>query len=189
MVRTLSQNWWLVVLRGVLAILFGVLTFVWPAITLLTLVVMFGVYAIVDGLIAVWTGLSRTKDSSRWWTFLLEGLISIGAGVIALFRPGLATLVFIYMIASWAVITGILEIVAAIRLRNEITNEWMLGLGGVVSIALGVLLFLQPLAGGLAIVWTVAAYAIIFGVLLVILGFRLRNWKAPSAREPLPSMR
>ena len=189
MVRTLSQNWWLVVLRGVLAILFGILTFIWPAITLLTLVVVFGVYAIVDGLIAVWTGLSRTKDSSRWWIFLLEGLISIGAGVIALFQPGLATLVLIYMIASWAVITGILEIVAAIRLRNELTNEWMLALGGLVSIALGVLLFLQPLAGGIAIIWTVAAYAIIFGILLVILGFRLRNWRAPNAREPLPSMR
>jgi uncharacterized membrane protein HdeD (DUF308 family) len=189
MVRTLSQNWWLVVLRGILAILFGVLAFVWPAITLLTLVVMFGVYAIVDGLVAAWTGLSRTKDSPRWWTFLLEGLISVGAGVIALLWPELATLVLIYMIASWAVITGILEIVAAIRLRNEITNEWILGLGGVVSIALGVLLFVQPLAGGLAIIWTVAAYAVIFGVLLVVLGFRLRNWKAPSAREPIPSMR
>jgi uncharacterized membrane protein HdeD (DUF308 family) len=189
MVRTLSQNWWLVVLRGVLAILFGVLAFVWPTITLLTLVVMFGVYAIVDGLVAAWTGLSRTKDSPRWWTFLLEGLISIGAGVIALIWPELATLVLIYMIASWAVITGILEIAAAVRLRNEITNEWVLGLGGVVSIALGVILFLQPLAGGLAIIWTVAAYAVIFGVLLVILGFRLRNWKASSAREPIPSMR
>ena len=189
MVRTLSQNWWLVVLRGALAILFGILTFVWPAITLLTLIVMFGVYAIVDGLVAAWTGLSRTKESTRWWTFLLEGLISIGAGVIALIWPGLATLVLIYMIASWAVITGILEIAAAIRLRNEISNEWVLGLGGLLSIALGVLLFLQPLAGGVAIIWTVAAYAVIFGVLLVTLGFRLRNWKAPSAPEPIPSMR
>ena len=189
MVRALSHHWWLVVLRGILAILFGILAFIWPAITLLTLVVMFGVYAIVDGLLAAWTGLSRTKDSPRWWTFLLEGLISIGAGVIALLWPGLATLVLIYMIASWAVITGILEIAAAIRLRNEISNEWILGLGGVVSIVLGVLLFLQPLAGGLAIIWTIAAYAVIFGVLLIILGFRLRNWKAPGAREALPSMR
>jgi uncharacterized membrane protein HdeD (DUF308 family) len=189
MVRSLSQNWWLVLLRGVLAILFGILAFVWPEITLLTLVVMFGVYAIVDGLVAVWTGLSRTKDSPRWWIFLVEGLISIGAGVIALIWPGLATLVLIYMIASWAVITGVLEIVAAIRLRNEITNEWMLGLGGLISIALGVLLFLQPLAGGLAIIWIIAAYAIIFGVLLVVLGFRLKNWKTPNTGEPIPSMR
>jgi uncharacterized membrane protein HdeD (DUF308 family) len=189
MVQSLSQNWWLVVLRGALAIVFGVLAFVWPEITILTLIVMFGVYAIVDGLVAAWTGLSRVKDSPRWWVFLLEGLISIGAGVIALIWPRLATLVLIYMIASWAVITGILEIVAAIRLRNEISNEWVLGLGGVISIALGVLLFLQPLAAGVAIIWTVAAYAVIFGVLLIILGFRLRNWKTPTAREPVASMR
>jgi uncharacterized membrane protein HdeD (DUF308 family) len=189
MVKSLSQNWWLVVLRGILAILFGLSAFVWPEITLLTLIVLFGVYAIVDGLVAVGTGLARTKESPRWWAFLLEGLIGIGAGVVALIWPGLATLVLIYMIAVWAVFTGILEIAAAIRLRHEITNEWVLGLGGVISIALGILLFVQPVAGSLAIVWTIAAYALIFGVLLVILGFRLRNWKAPDSREPIPSMR
>jgi len=189
MTGSLSQNWWLVVLRGVLAILFGVLAFVWPSITWLTLIVMFGVYAIIDGIIAIVSGLSRTKESARWWTFLVEGLLGIGAGIVALVWPGLTSLVLIYMIASWAIITGILEIAAAIRLRNEITNEWVLGLGGLVSIGLGVLLFFEPVAGGLAIIWTVAAYALIFGVLLVILGFRLRNWKAPENRGPIPSMR
>jgi uncharacterized membrane protein HdeD (DUF308 family) len=189
MVRSLSQNWWLLVLRGVLGILFGLAAFAWPGITLLTLIILFGVYAIVDGAVAVGTGLSHTKDSPRWWTFLVEGLLSIGAGVIALIWPGLTTLVLIYMIASWAVFTGILEIVAAIRLRHEITNEWMLALGGLISVALGVLLFFQPAAGSLAIVWTIAAYAVIFGILLVILGFRLRNWRAPEPREPIPSMR
>lgn len=189
MVQSLSQNWWLLVLRGVLGILFGLAAFVWPGITLLTLIVMFGVYAIVDGAVAVGTGLSRTQDSPRWWTFLVEGLLGIAAGAGALFWPGVATLVLIYIIASWAVFTGILEIVAAIRLRHEITNEWMLALGGLISVALGVLLFFQPAAGSLAIVWTIAAYAVIFGILLVILGFRLRNWRAPDAREPMPSMR
>ena len=189
MVRALSQNWWLVLLRGVLGILFGLAAFVWPGLTLLTLIVMFGVYAIFDGIVAIVSGLSHTKDSPRWWVFLLEGLISVGAGVVALLFPGLATLVLIYMIASWAIITGVLEIIAAIRLRNEITNEWMLGLGGLVSIILGVLLFLEPAAGSLAIVGTIAAYALIFGVLLVILGFRLRSWKATNPRTPIPSMR
>jgi len=189
MVRSLSQNWWLVLLRGILAILFGLSAFVWPGITWLTLIVLFGIYAIVDGLVAVGTGLARTKDSPRWWTFLLEGLISIGAGVIALIWPGLTGLILVYMIASWAVITGIFEIAAAIRLRNEITNEWVLALGGMISVALGLLLFFQPAAGGLAIIWTIAGYALIFGVLLVILGFRLRYWKAPETRETIPSMR
>lgn len=187
MVRSLAQNWWLIVLRGVLAILFGLAAFVWPGITLLTLIVMFGVYAIVDGAMAIGAGLSRAKDSQRWWTFLVEGLLGIAAGVVALIWPGLATLVLLYMIASWAIITGVLEIAAAIRLRNEITNEWMLALGGLISVALGLLLFFQPAAGSLAIIWTIAAYALIFGVLLVILGFRLRNWKTPNTREPIPS--
>lgn len=188
MVRSLSQNWWLVILRGVLAILFGVFAFVWPGLTLLTAIFMFGIYAVVDGLIAIWTSISRTKDSPRWWTFLLEGLLGIGAGIVALLRPDVATLALIYIIASWAVITGILEIAGAIRLRNEISNEWLLGFSGLVSIILGVFLFLQPLAGSFAIIWTIAAYALIFGVLLIILGFRLRNWKAPTPHEPIPSV-
>jgi uncharacterized membrane protein HdeD (DUF308 family) len=189
MVETLSRNWWLVVLRGVLAILFGLSAFIWPGITLLTLIVIFGVYAIVDGAIAIGTGLSRTKDSGRWWTFLLEGLVSIGAGIVALVWPGLATLVLIYLIAFWAVFTGILEIAAAVRLRHEIDNEWFLALGGVLSIGLGILLFLQPAAGSLAIIWMIAGYALIFGILLVILGIRLRNWKEPETTVPLTSMR
>lgn len=188
MARTLSQNWWLVVLRGVLAILFGLAAFIWPGITWLTLILMFGVYAIVDGIIAIVTGISRTKETPRWWTFLLEGLISIGAGVAALFWPGLASLVLLYVIAAWAVFTGVLEIVAAIRLRHEITNEWMLGLGGLISVIVGLLLFFQPEAGTLAVIWIIGAYALLFGILLVILGLRLRNWRAPSPPEPIPSM-
>jgi uncharacterized membrane protein HdeD (DUF308 family) len=149
---------------------------------------MFGVYAIVDGLVAIVTGLTRTKTSSRWWTFLLEGILNIGAGIVALVMPQLATLVLIYIIATWAIITGILGIAAAVRLRDEISNEWVMGLSGFVSIVLGVLLFVQPAAGGLAIIWIIAGYALVFGVLLVILGFRLRNWKAPNPRQPIPSM-
>jgi uncharacterized membrane protein HdeD (DUF308 family) len=189
MARDLSQNWWLVVLRGVLAILFGIAAFAWPGITLLTLVLFFGVYAIIDGVIAIVTGLSRTRETPRWWMFLLEGLLNIAAGIVALLMPGLATLVLIYILASWAVITGILEIAAAIRLRHEITNEWFLALGGVLSIGLGILLFLQPAAGSLAIIWTIAAYAVLFGILLVILGVRLRNWRAQEPPAPVVSAR
>jgi uncharacterized membrane protein HdeD (DUF308 family) len=169
--------------------LFGLAAFLWPGMTLLTLVVIFGVYAIVDGAIAVGTGLSRTRASSRWWTFLVEGLISIAAGAAALLWPGLATLVLIYIIAAWAVFTGILEIVAAVRLRHEITHEWFLALSGVLSIGLGVLLFLSPASGSLAIVWMIGGYALLFGILLVILGIRLRNWKRPETTIPLTSTR
>ncbi len=178
----LTQNWWLVVLRGVAAILFGLATFLWPGLTLLVLIVLFGVYALVDGFIAVVTGLSHTKDSPRWWVFLLEGLVGIGAGVIALLWPGITALTILAMIAAWAILTGILEVAAAIRLRREITNEWLLAVGGILSVGLGILLILQPLAGSLAIIWMIGAYSLIFGVLLVSLGFRLRNREI--ANEP-----
>lgn len=178
--KNLTQSWWMVVLRGVLAVLFGLTAFVWPGLTWLTLVFLFGIYAVVDGIIAVATGLRHTKDSSRWWIFLIEGLISIAAGVLAFLRPGLTSFVVVAVIAAWAVITGVLEIVAAIRLRREITNEWTLGLGGLLSIVLGVFLFLQPVAGGLALIWTIGAYAVVFGVLLITLGFRLRSVQTPA---------
>ena len=189
MVRALSQNWWLVVLRGVLGILFGIAAFAWPGITLLTLILFFGVYAIVDGVVAIVTGFSRTRETPRWWMFLLEGLLNIAAGIVALLMPGLATLVLIYILASWAVITGILEIVAAVRLRHEITNEWFLALGGILSVGVGILLFLQPAAGSLAVVWIIASYAILFGIVLVILGIRLRSWRVDEPRQPIASGR
>lgn len=162
--------------RGVLAILFGLAALFWPGVTWLVLVLMFGTYAIVDGAFAMLSGLVSSKYSPRWWVFLLEGVVSVAAGVIAVMRPGLASLVLIIVIAVWAILTGILEIAAAIRLRREITNEWMLALGGFISIVLGVMMFFQPAAGGLVITLMIGAYALMFGVLLVMLGFRLRKW-------------
>ncbi|HEU0297553.1 MAG TPA: HdeD family acid-resistance protein [Anaerolineales bacterium] len=180
---SLAKNWWLVLLRGVLAILFGLAAFLWPGVTLLVLITFFGVYALVDGVLAIVTGVTRAKDSPRWWVFLLEGLVSIGAGLVALIWPGLATAILIAVIAAWAVITGVFEIAAAIRLRREINNEWLLMLGGLLSIAFGVLLVLQPAAGGLFLIWLVGAYELVFGVLLIALGFRLKNRELPSDRR------
>lgn len=171
----LTRNWWLVVVRGLLAILFGLTALFWPGLTWLVLVLMFGIYAIVDGVLAMLSGLVSSRYSRRWSMFLVEGVISVAAGVIALLRPGLASLVLIMVIAAWAILTGILEIIAAIRLRREITNEWMLALGGFISIVFGVLMLFQPAAGSLVITLMIGAYALMFGVLLVILGFRLRK--------------
>lgn len=171
----LTRNWWLVVVRGLLAVLFGLTALFWPGLTWLVLVLMFGIYAIVDGVLAMLSGLVSSRYSRRWWMFLVEGVISVAAGVIALLRPGLASLVLIMVIAAWAILTGILEIIAAIRLRREITNEWMLALGGFISIVFGVLMLFQPAAGSLVITLMIGAYALMFGVLLVILGFRLRK--------------
>ena len=177
---SLTKNWWLVVLRGVLAVLFGLTAFLWPGLTGLVLVLMFGVYALADGVVAVATGLTHVKDTSRWWVFLLEGLIGIGAGIAALVWPGAVAVALIALIAAWAVLTGAFEIVAAIRLRREIDNEWFLLLGGLLSIGFGTLLVLQPAAGGLALVWVIGYYALAFGILLIVLGFRLKNHEFPS---------
>ena len=188
----LTRNWWLVVLRGLLAILFGVIAIFWPSLTFLILVLMFGIYAMVDGVFAMLTGVVSSHYSPRWWVFLLEGVVSFAAGLIAILRPGLAAFALIAVIAIWAILTGILEIAAAIRLRREITNEWMLAFAGFVSIVLGVLLFFQPAAGGLVITLMIGSYALIFGIVLVILGFRLRKWAIPprtNDRTPIQSAR
>jgi len=176
----LAKNWWLLVLRGVAAILFGLAAFVWPGLTLLLLITLFALYAIVDGLIALITGLNHTHDSPRWWVFALEGLVGVGIGVIALAWPNLTALAILAMIAAWAVLTGILEIVAAIRLRREIENEWFLVLGGILSVGVGILLIAQPLAGTVAIVWTIGAYELISGVLWILLAVRLRSHEMTS---------
>lgn len=187
----LTRNWWLVVLRGVLGVLFGLAALFMPGLAWLSLIVLFGTYAILDGVFAMMSGLISSKFSPRWWVFLVEGLVSVAAGAIALIRPDIASVVLVLLIAGWAVVTGVLEILAAIRLRKEITTEWMLGFGGFVSIALGVLLFFQPAMGGLVITLMIGTYALIFGIVLVALGFRLRKWHAaPSgARDTLRTAR
>ena len=183
----LSRYWWLVVLRGVLAILFGLAAFLWPGLTWLVLILLFGSYALVDGAFSLVMGFVSIKNEPRWWAFVLEGIVSILAGLIALFQPELTALILLYVIATWAIVTGVLEIAAAIRLRREIENEWLLGLAGAASILVGVLLFLQPEAGSLAVVWTIGAYALLFGVLWIALGLRLRNLGGPTPVGMAPS--
>jgi len=176
LMMNLTRNWWLVALRGLLAILFGMAAFIWPGLTWLVLILMFGVYAILDGLFAIASGMFQSRYSHRWWVFLVEGFVSLIAGVIVLLQPGLAGIALVLVIAVWAVLTGLLEVIAAIRLRREIHNEWMLGFGGFLSIMLGLLMLFQPAAGGLVITLMVGAYALIFGMLLVALSFRLRSF-------------
>ncbi len=180
--KVLARNWWVIVLRGVLAVLFGLIAFGWPTVTFGALVIFFGAYALVDGVFAAWAGLAHINESPHWWVFVLEGLVGVAAGVATFLWPGATGLVLLYLIAAWAIITGFLEIAAAVRLRRLIQNEWVLGLSGLVSLALGVLLVLQPRVGAVALVWTIGAYAIIFGILFIVLGFRLRTWNVPRGR-------
>ena len=171
----LAQFWWALALRGAAGILFGILAFVMPALTLAVLVLLFGAYALVDGIFNVVAALSRRSGARPWWALLLAGLVGIVAGLVAFFMPGLTALALAYVIGIWAVVIGTLEIASAIRLRKVITNEWWLGLSGALAIVFGVLLMLVPGAGALAMVLWIGAYAFIYGVFLVLLGLRLRR--------------
>ena len=175
MLVVFAGSWWSIVLRGVAAILFGVLAFTWPHITLTALVFLFGFYALADGIFAIAAGVKSHGEFKRWWVLLVEGIFSVLAGVLAFLMPGITALVLLVLMAAWAIVTGVFEIAAAIQLRKYITGEWLLVLAGVASLVFGVALLINPSAGALAVVWLIGIYSIIFGVLLVGLGVRLRG--------------
>jgi uncharacterized membrane protein HdeD (DUF308 family) len=171
----LSRWWWTFILRGLLAIAFGVLAFVAPVWGIAILVALFGAWALIDGVTSVWTGIRTRNVDRNWWLEILEGLVSVAAGVIAFAMPDFAAEVLVILIAVWAIVTGVLQIWAAIRLRERIRGEFWLGLAGVASILFGVILLVFPAAGALALVWLIGSGAIAIGVFLTILGWRLRG--------------
>jgi uncharacterized membrane protein HdeD (DUF308 family) len=172
----LSRSWWVLLLRGLVAIAFGVLTWLQPGISLAALVLLFGAYSMVDGILGIWTAIAGRKDHEHWWVLLLGGLLGIGIGVMTFLVPGVTALALLFYIAIWAIATGVLEIVAAIRLRKEIEGEWLLILSGLASVLFGVLLMAQPGAGALALLWLIATFAVVFGILLLILAFKARSF-------------
>jgi uncharacterized membrane protein HdeD (DUF308 family) len=173
---SLSRNWWALIVRGVAAIAFGVLAMVWPAMTLEILVLLFGAYALVDGILAIVAAIAGHGQPQRWWGLFLEGIAGIAAGVITFVWPGITALVLLFLIAFWAIATGILEFITAIHLHRAAPGEWALALGGILSVLFGVILIAAPGAGALAVVWLIGAYAIAFGLILLTLGFQLRSW-------------
>jgi len=175
MTGVLARNWWALALRGLLAVVFGLLAFALPGLTLAALVILFGAYALVDGIFALVAAVRAAEAHERWWLFVLEGIAGIAAGLITFAWPGITALVLLYLIAWWAIITGIFEIAAAIRLRKEITGEFWLALGGAASVIFGLILLFRPGVGALAVIWLIGTYALVFGLLLVMLGFRLRG--------------
>ena len=178
----LSRNWWALALRGVAAIVFGLLAFILPGITLTALILLFSAYMLVDGVFAIVAAVRAEERDTRWWLLLAEGVLGVLAGIVAFVWPGLTALALLYLVAAWSIITGILQIVGAIRLRREIEGEWALILGGVLSVIFGVLLAVLPGPGILALLWLIGAYALVSGVLLIILAFRVRNEPRPDSR-------
>jgi uncharacterized membrane protein HdeD (DUF308 family) len=176
LVGTLAHNWWVLLLRGIVAILFGVLTFAQPGISLVTLVLLFGSFAFVDGVLQSWTAVTHRHDRDNWGMLLVGGLVGIGVGVLTWMTPGMTALALVFYIAIWAIATGVVEIVAAIRLRKEIHNEWMLVLAGLASMAFGVALIARPGIGALAVLWLIGSFAIVFGVVLIALSLRMRSF-------------
>ena len=174
----LAENWWLVLLRGIASILFGVLAFVWPGLTVFWLVLLFAAYAIVDGVIALWAAATGPGVMApRWWLVVI-GLLGIAAGVVTFMYPAMTAIVLLYFIAGWMIASGVFTIVGAIMLRKEIEGEWWLILNGALSILIGLFMFFQPGAGALALIWLIGAYALIVGVTLVMLAFKLKKSQA-----------
>ncbi|MGV9776309.1 HdeD family acid-resistance protein [Streptosporangium sp. NPDC003464] len=173
----LARTWWVHLVRGLCAILFGLLAIVWPGITIYALVIVFGAYAVVNGVFALF---SSGRGGSRVW-MIVYGVISILAGVLAFARPGMTALALLYVIAGWAIVTGLIEIVAAIRLRKAMEGEWMFIVSGVVSVLFGILLCVWPGSGALAVVWLIGTMAIVYGIALIALAFRVKSLGAHRA--------
>jgi len=172
----LSRAWWITLLRGLLWIAFGVVIFTDPGVSLATLILLFGAFALADGIAMVITAIGGRGEHENWFVWLLAGLASIGVGVLTFYNPGITALTLQLFIAMWAVAIGLLKIVAAIRLRKEIQGEFWLIAAGLLSVACGVMLVARPVAGALAVLWIIGGYAIAFGVTLVALAFRVRGF-------------
>jgi uncharacterized membrane protein HdeD (DUF308 family) len=177
----LYLRWWMLAIRGVAGVLFGVIALMLPGITLAALTLLFGVYAFIDGIVSLAAAFGAGKDHRTWWSFLLEGIAGLMAAIATFTWPALTLLFLLYLIAGWAIVTGVFEIIAAVELRRVIRREWLLALAGIASIAFGVLLFSAPGAGAFVIAWWIGAYALLFGLLLLSLSFRVRHLSQISA--------
>jgi uncharacterized membrane protein HdeD (DUF308 family) len=175
MFALLSKYWWVLVVRGVLAMALAIFAFVWPQQTIAALVLVFGATALVDGTFALVAAISGHRLTPYWWVLLLQGLFGIGMGVFTLFNPAITAVALLVCIAVWAIGMGVLQVIAAVRLRHDITGEWWLALGGIAGVAFGILLIRNPAAGALTVLWLIGSYALVWGVMLMLGGFDVRR--------------
>ena len=175
LVDMLSRYWWMTVLRGVFWILFGIVIFANPGISLVSLTLALGIVMFIDGIINLSHAVSARKEDDDWWILLLVGLAGIGVGILTFYNPQATALAVVYYVAIWAVATGLLEVVAAVRLRKQIQGEVWLALAGIASVVFGVLLVARPGTGALTLLYLIAVYAIAFGIMLLLLAFKVRS--------------
>ena len=175
MLEKITHNWWLYAVRGLVAVIFGILAFTRPEQALQALVLVFGAYALADGIFAMFAGIASYPFFDRWWAVLLEGVAGVVIGLLTFFWPNITTLVLLYFIGAWAIITGIFEIVAAIQFRRIIPGEWAMILMGLLSVVLGSMLFVFPAAAEVSLVWLIGIYAIIAGGMELVLAFRMHG--------------
>ena len=173
--ESISKYWWMILLRGLLAIGFGLIAVTWPDLTLFWFIYLFGFYAIADGVVEIWSGITNRTRHDRWWSEILIGLAGIVAGILVIAWPDVTAVAAMYFLAAWMVVTGVIGIVYALRVRQEISNEWLIIITGVISVMLGIYFFAFPGDGALSLIWVIGIYAIIVGVLLVIFSFRARK--------------
>lgn len=178
-----ADNWSTLLARGIAAIIFGLLTWVWPGVTLTAMVLLFGFYTLADGLIGFWLAIKGRKENEDWWILLLWAFCSIAVGILTFMAPGVTEVVLLLYFAAWAIVTGVLEIISAIRLRKEIEGEWMFILAGLASVIFGVIMLAQPAAGALALLWMIGGYAVFFGCMLVMLAFKVRSLRDKTAQS------
>jgi uncharacterized membrane protein HdeD (DUF308 family) len=177
MLNRLADHWWLVLIRGIAAVLFGLLALSWPGLTLLALVALFGAYALVDGVSSIVAAVARGREHRPWGVLAFEGIVGVAAGVVTFAWPGVTVVALLVVIAVWAVWTGLLEIVAGVRIRKEVKGEWMLYLSGGASVLLGIVLLISPGTGAVALAWLIGSFALLFGVALIVLSLRLRQMR------------
>jgi uncharacterized membrane protein HdeD (DUF308 family) len=181
MLHALARCWWVLLLRGIAAIVFGVLAFVWPGLTLVTLVLLYGAFALVDGVLSLIAAFSGSAKPVPTWWLVVVGFLGIAVGLVTFLWPGITAILLVLFIGAWALVHGIFEIIGAIQLRKEIDNEWMLILSGVLSVLFGAVVLIAPGAGALGLVWAIAAYSIVFGIVFVALALRLRSYRHAAA--------
>jgi uncharacterized membrane protein HdeD (DUF308 family) len=174
------EHWWALALRAGAAIIMAIIAFALPAVTLVAIVLLFGFYAVIDGVLALIAAFREIRNHGHWGVMLLEGVIGIAAGVIALLWPGIGALALTLIVAAWALATGVLEVIMAIRLRRVITGEWLLIVSGVLSIALAIVVAIFPGVGALALIWWMGAYALVYGIVMLTLSLRLRRLAVPG---------